>query len=397
MLQKKNESLMLVALTLIFFTHFVDMILMAPMSEIIMKSLQISTRKYSLLQGSYSFAAFIAGILGSFVIDKFDRKIVLLFLYSGFVIGNFGCAYSPTFELLLISRTIAGLFGGILGAVIFSIVGDLIPMERRGAATGKVMSAFGISSVFGIPFGLELGLKYGWNFPFWVLSWVSLGILIFSFFTIPNVVAHLKSTTLKMSTWELMKTIPKNKNQMYSILSIGILMLAGFIFIPFIAPYLVRNNGFNPHHLKWIYVTGGLASFASSFIVGKLIDKYGATKMYIITMFISIFPMLILTNLPAVGVGLTLVSTTLFFIGNGSRISPAISQLNTYVEPQYRGNFMSINSFIQSLFTGLAVVLGGIIIQTNPNTQQIENFPIAGFVAAFFCIVTIFIARKIGK
>lgn len=396
-MERREENGMIIALTLIFFTHFVDMILMVPMGDIVMKSLQIGTGKYSLLQGSYSMAAFVAGVAGSFFIDKFDRRQVLLFLYAGFVLGNFGCAMASSFELLLLSRIAAGAFGGILGAVIFAIVGDVVPVERRGAATGKVMSAFAISSVFGIPFGLELALNKGWNFPFLILSLISLVVFMLSWITMPKVTVHLENASDRMSTWALMKTIPKNKNQLYSILCVGILMLAGFVFIPFIAPYLVRNNGFATNHLKWIYFFGGIASFVTSLVVGKLVDKYGATRVFRITMIISMFPMLLLTHLPACGTVVTLLVTTLFFIGNGSRISPAITQLNSHVEPKYRGNFLSINSFIQSLFTGLAVILGGLIIHEHPVTHQIEHFNVAGIIAAFFCVLVYWLAGRIGS
>ncbi|HTF81248.1 MAG TPA: MFS transporter, partial [Cytophagales bacterium] len=317
--------------------------------------------------------------------------------YIGFVLGNLGCAMANSFELLLISRIVAGAFGGILGAVIFAIVGDVIPAERRGVATGKVMSAFAISSVLGIPFGLELALYKGWNFPFWVLSIVSALILILSFITIPSVTVHFMNADKKMSTWELMKDIPKNKNQLYSILCVGLLMLSGFVFIPFIAPYLVRNNGYAPSNLKWIYFFGGIASFFTSFFIGKLIDRYGATKVFKVTMLCSIFPMLILTNLPACATYMTLIVTTLFFIGNSSRISPAVTQLNNHVEPMYRGNFLSINSYVQSLFTGMAVIIGGVVIREDAQTHEIEHFNVAGLIAVFFCVLVYLIARNIGR
>ena len=51
---------------------------------------------------------------------------------------------------------IAGRFGGVTGAVILAIVGDVIPDFRRGEAMGMVMSAFSVASIFGVPLGLFL-------------------------------------------------------------------------------------------------------------------------------------------------------------------------------------------------------------------------------------------------
>jgi predicted MFS family arabinose efflux permease len=55
---------------------------------------------------------------------------------------------------LVAARAIAGAFGGVTGATILAIIGDVIPEFRRGAPMGMVMSAFSVASIFGVPAGL---------------------------------------------------------------------------------------------------------------------------------------------------------------------------------------------------------------------------------------------------
>ena len=52
--------------------------------------------------------------------------------------------------------------------------------ERRGRATGALMSAFALASVLGVPIGLALGLNYGWHAPFQVLAPLGLPVLFIS-------------------------------------------------------------------------------------------------------------------------------------------------------------------------------------------------------------------------
>ncbi len=59
--------------------------------------------------------------------------------------------------MLLAARVVTGAFGGVLGGIAMAIIGDVFPDERRGRATGILMSAFSLASVLGVPFGLFLG------------------------------------------------------------------------------------------------------------------------------------------------------------------------------------------------------------------------------------------------
>src|SRR5208283_579393 len=92
-------------------------------------------------------------------------------------VGTLLCALAPTYHLLVAARAIAGTFGGVTGAVILAIVGDVIPEYRRGAAMGMVMSAFSIASIVGVPLGLVLASGFSWHVPFFVIAGLCLPIL----------------------------------------------------------------------------------------------------------------------------------------------------------------------------------------------------------------------------
>ncbi len=138
----KRERWLLLVLAGIQFTHIMDFMVLAPLGPQLMRLFGISAQEFSLLVSSYMFTAAIVGLIAAFYIDRFDRRIALLWMYSGFSIATLLCALAPNFHALLITRAITGAFGGVLGAIVLSIVSDAIPEARRGAAMGLVMSAF---------------------------------------------------------------------------------------------------------------------------------------------------------------------------------------------------------------------------------------------------------------
>ena len=158
-----KEKLILFILAAAQFTHIIDFIIIMPLSELLMDVLDIDAQQFSFLVAAYTLSAGVSGFLGAFYLDKFDRRKVFLFFYVGFTVGTVACALAPNYELLLAARILTGAFGGVISSISFSIVGDLIPYERRAMALGIVMMAFSAASALGLPIGLYLAFNFGWT------------------------------------------------------------------------------------------------------------------------------------------------------------------------------------------------------------------------------------------
>src|SRR5262245_18865479 len=144
-----NERLLLLVLAASQFTIVVDFLIIMPLGPQYMRVFSITPGQYGLMVSAYAISAGIFGLLAGFSLDRFDRKQALLSLYFGFTIGTFLCALAADYRLLVAARVVAGAFGGVSGAMILAIVGDVIPEQRRGAAMGMVMSAFSVASICG--------------------------------------------------------------------------------------------------------------------------------------------------------------------------------------------------------------------------------------------------------
>ena len=232
------------------------MILM-PLGPQLMRMFEISPSEFSLLVSSYTFSAGISGFLVAFVLDRFDRKKILVWVYLGFTIGTLGCALSPNYPILLVARVLSGVFGGLISALILAIFGDVISFERRGRAMGLAMSAFSFASVMGVPIGLFLASLSDWHLPFYILSglsFLSLG-MIFKF--ILSIRDHMDQEFTKPSPMEVISRVTGNANQMKAI-SLSVMMMFGqFMIIPFLSPFNVANVGFTEIQLTYIYLAGG--------------------------------------------------------------------------------------------------------------------------------------------
>ena len=391
----KNEKILLFVLALVQFTNIMDFMIMMPLNPILSKLFALNPQQFGILVSSYALCAGISGFGSAFFADRFDRRQVLLFVYAGFTIGTFACASATSYQMLLAARSLTGIFGGVLGATVLSIVGDAIPSERRGAAMGIVMSAFPLASALGVPFGMFIADLYSWHAPFLFLGIGGAGVIFLLNAYIPQMNAHLLSKSERQTPAEVLKMMYENPNRLRASLLLMLLITGHFLIIPSLNPYLVNNVGFTQKETIYVYMVGGGMMFFVARFIGKLTDRFGSVLVMTCLLTAACVPIFALTNMPKVPVGVVLIFSTMFFVFSGGRMIPAQTMISGLVEPKFRGTFMSLQSSINQLGTATASVIGGMMITQNPQTKEILGFVLLGYLAVFMTIMAIFLARSV--
>lgn len=392
--QLENRQLILYTLALVNFIHIVDSMLIMPLGDIFIQEFNINSKEYSFLVSSYALAAFFSSIIGVFYLDRFDRKTGLLFIYTGFGIGTLACAFAESYLQLVSLRIFTGFFGGMIGAMVLSIVSDLFRFKERGTAMGILFAAFSAASALGIPIGIYLAAKSSWHLPFIVIGIVALLIAGFVAIVFPNMTSHLSTQDEHLDFGKTIRTITSDPNQLNALFAGFILVLAHFMIIPFISPYLIANVGLTQEEIALQFFFGGIATIVSAPFIGRMTDRYGVMRVFTIVMFLSFIPTVLITNLKVVPIWVAISFTTMFFVlASGRMISPntiitaAASQTN-------RGSFMSIKSALQQLAIGLASLIAGQVMFLGED-DKFYNYPWVGVISIFFGICTIFLVRKI--
>jgi MFS transporter, DHA1 family, inner membrane transport protein len=390
----KNERPFLLTLALVQFAHIMDFMILMPLGPQLMRLFQINPQEFGLLVSSYTITAGVFGFLGAFVIDRFDRKQALLFIFGTFTLGTLACAFAPSYYVLLITRSLTGASGGMLGAIIMSIVADVIPIDRRASAMGIVTSGFSAASVFGVPFGLFLATHLGWQAPFLFLGLAGAAVAVAIWLFIPPVNQHLHTNQPRATPREMVTNVANNPDQVRALLFMMVLMFGNFTVIPFISPYLVANVGFPETMLTYVYLIGGGLTIFASPLIGKFADRYGHQKTFQFFMWLYFIPILAITNMPPLPVVAVLVISSLFFIFGSGRMVPAMTMITATVTPATRGSFMSLNSSVQQLSTGAASLVGGLIIAKN-QAGQLTNYAYVGVIAVCSSLVAIWLSCRL--
>jgi predicted MFS family arabinose efflux permease len=271
-------------------------------------------------------------------------------------------------------------------------VADVFPEERRGRATGLLMSAFAVASVVGVPIGIAMGNRYGWGVPFLVLAALGLPLLGMAAWTMPPLTGHLGGTRRRPLA-QLLDTLTYPSHRPALALT-AILMFGAFSVIPYISASYVSNAGVTEAQLPVVFVAGGLLTLVSTPLVGRLIDRYGALPVFRCAVSLAAVMTLVVTHLPSVGLAVAAPVAALMMASNGGRLVSSVSLITASIEPRRRGGFMSVNSSVQHIASGLGTVCGGLILEGGAG-EPLRYFGTVGILAVAVTLTSLWFAGRV--
>lgn len=334
------------------FINILDFVIVMPLGPAFAKALSVSESNLGFVNGSYTAAAAVTGLLGSFFLDRFDRRKALAVALFGLVSGTAACGLATDFRMLLWARVLAGAFGGPATSLSFSIIADAIPARVRGRAMGTVMGAFSVASVLGVPIGLWLSERFDWRAPFFAVAGLGVVLGLASIKALPPMRGHLDQPHAPVS----MRALLRQPLVRLSYTMTAVVMMAGFLVIPNIASYLRLNFGFPQEHLKWAYGIGGIASLVATQVGGRLVDRFGSFRvgaggagLAVVIVFGAFY--LPWTQVPSWAVVAGFVA---FMLAMGVRNVSYNTLASKVPGPEVRARFLSLQSSVQHAASALA-------------------------------------------
>jgi len=394
----KKERIIIILLAAINFTHILDFMIMMPLGNYLMPHFRISPQQFSFLLASYPISSFASGIMMALFADKFERKSLLLITYAGFIIGTTACGLVQSYELLLVSRIVAGIFGGIIGGQVLSMIGDLFTYDRRGTAMGAVMSAFAVASSVGVTFSLYLVdiFKDDWHVPFLFVAVLAMVIWPICFYQLPVLRSHLtEQHTSPGKLKQLIATLTA-KSTGLALLFSGLMMMGHFLIIPFINPYMEFNKGYPRSVTPLIYLVGGISSFIAAIFLGRLSDRIGKLAVFSYCVPLSFIMVILITNLPTLPFSIVLSFFAIWFALATGRAVSSQTMVSNVTGSVNRGSFMSLNSSIQHLGTGAAALVAGYIV-TEGKSGKLLRYEWVGYLSVIVLLAGFFLGRYLFR
>jgi predicted MFS family arabinose efflux permease len=390
------QILVIVLLALTQFTVVLDFMVMSPLGDILIKSMDLTTTQFGFAVSSYALSAGLSGLLTAGFADRFDRKKLLQFFYIGFILGTLFCSMVNTYPLLIAARIVTGLFGGVIGSISMAIVADLFLLEQRGRVIGFMQMGFGASQVLGIPISLYLATIWNWQSPFLMIVGLAIIVWLFILFKLKPITKHLEIKSDLNPFKHLWHTIAQREYRI-GFMATAMLSLGGFLMMPWGSTFAINNLHVTPAQLPLLFMVAGIATLLIMPVIGKLSDKIDKFYLFAIASLWLIVVVVIYTNLTPVHISIVMILNVLMMMGIMSRMVPSMALVTALPKMQDRGAFMSINSSLQQIAGGIAAAIGGMIVAQKDKFSPLEHYDTLGFVIVILTLICIYMLYRVSK
>lgn len=389
------QKIVVAMLAFLQFAVILDFMLMSPLGAVIMPALKIGPMEFGLVVSAYAFSAGASGLLTAGFADRYDRKKLVLFFYTGFILGTIWCGLAQSFESLLAARVVTGLFGGVIGSIVLAIATDLFAPQMRGRVMGLIQSAFAASQVLGLPIGIYLSNKWDWHVPFLAMAVFGLvgGLLVA--WKMQPVNAHLGQPHSHSPWMHLYHTVTVRRHLLaFSITAL--LTTGGFMLMPFSSAYIVNNLGIDLHHLPTVYLITGVCTIFAGPLIGKTADARGKWPVFVFGSLLSMVVVLVYTHLGPIPMAALVAINAIMFVGIFSRMIPFQAMAASVPPATQRGAFNAISASIQQLSGGVASVVAGHIVTQAPD-GKLQHFNVIGYVVVATSLLALALVWRLQR
>ncbi len=389
------QKFVIAILAFLQFTIILDFMIISPLGAMVMPALEISTQQFGWIVSVYAFSAGVSGLLAAGFADRFDRKKLLLFFYTGFILGTLLCGIASTFHLLLAARIVTGIFAGVIGSVVLAIATDLFALEVRGRVMGFMQTAFAASQILGLPAGLYFSNWWDWHAPFIMIVVIGAVVGVIIALRLKPVDMHLALKQERSAVAHLTATLTEPRHFL-AFCTTALLATGGYMLMPFGSAFTVNNLMIDIEHLPTIYLITGICMVFIGPIVGRLSDKLGKFQTFLFGTVLSVVMVLYYTRLGATPLFGVVLINVLLFLGIFSRMIPSQALMTAIPEITKRGSFNAISSSVQQVSGGFASVLAGLLVMQTPG-GHLEHFERLGYVVVGASLVSLFFMYRIHK
>jgi len=353
------------------FVYILDFIMVMPLGPDLARALGFPADRVGVLTAAYTLASLASGLALMRVLDRFDRKTVLLSAFGVLTLATLASSLATGLPGLLLARALTGFAGAPAIAAGMAMVIDMTPPAERGRTIAKVMIGFPLAAVAGIPMALELSRIGGWQMPFQVLAAIAAAVWLCAAKLLPSAKAHLGLGRAGIKS--LLRQSAVRKACLVQALS----QFSAFLLIPQIASYFLLNLGFPRDRLGLLYVAGGVAALLMARQLGRLADRAGSQLPVALAsacMGLGLLPFFTGSTAAA-------AAFVLFMAGNAGRNVSLGAALSHVPAASERAAFMALQSMVQDVAIAAAALTSGVMLAQRADGQLEGMATVAAFAA----------------
>lgn len=354
----RRDWLVLLPLWLMVLAVSSQVMVVSPILPRIEAELGIDESRLGLIVSSYAISLAVFALIAGPFSDRFGRRLIILVgtLIMTLALGMH--AFATDFWSLVGVRVLAGSAGGALTGSAVAYVGDYFPYQRRGWASGWVMSGFAVGQVAGVPAGALLAEAYGFRSAFLMFALVCAVAFVLALAFVQQPEVDRSDGIDVRSSLGRYRGLLRKRPVVFAALAYASMFFSVSNFIVYFPRWAETSRGLDPADVASLFMFGGLASIVFGIQAGKLSDRLGRKPLIIASCW-GTTALFMATPWLVVG---TITAHVMFFLAMvllAMRLSPLQALLTALSEARERGSLMSLVVALGQLGGGIGAAVAG--------------------------------------
>ncbi|MBK4210652.1 MFS transporter [Bacillus safensis] len=376
-MKNTSHQLLIILLAVGSFVTGTSEFVVSGILDIIAVDLHISIPAAGQLITVYSLFYAVGALFLVMATSKLNRKKVLLSAIFVFILGNMLAFFSHHFVLLLLSRVIMAMSGGLYIVVATNYAAQIAPPEKKGSAMATVITGFTVSLVLGVPIGTFLSGYVDWHYIFLIIALGTACLFLLLYQLLPRIEGH-SHLPLKQQLHIL-----QDRRVISGLATTAFWILGYTMVFAYISPLLRQTAGFSLEMTSIALLVLGISAFIGSHFGGFAVDQWGPNRTISISIMIQMFALfaLFFTQFSTISV---LITLAIWGIATWTT-TPAKQYYLISLKPQASETVLSFNTAIMNIGMMLGSSMGGVIIQYT----NVTNLSWIGGLASFVALILI--------
>ena len=282
---------------------------------------------------------------------RYPRQRVLVVLAAAMALCSALTAIAPTFELVAVSRLLAGLPHGAYFGMAALVAADMLGPARRPRGIAIVLTGLPVANVVGVPLGTYMGQLIGWRTAFVAVT------LVFAFAAVAIIFFVPKSPGDPGRTFRAELGVFRIPQVWVGVGAIG---FGGFFAVySYVAPLVTEVAGQPAAAVPLILVLMGLGMTVGTLLGGVSADRNLARTIIgamLVTSIAALVMLLVAQSIVALAVLIFIFATV------ASMISPAVQTRLMDVAGDNQSIAAALTHSALNVGNSLGALLGGIVI-----------------------------------
>ncbi len=362
-----KELLLLPTLLLAIFLTASSIVFFSTLLFDIATDFQVQIGTASQISQVTSFAGLFLGFAMGALTLRFKHKSLFLLGIALFAAGALGFFVAPSFAAAIFVNLFIGLGSGIVGIMVYSFIGELFPLEKRGWVVGLTFSASFLAWVVVGPVAGKIAELAGWRLVLLMLIFpISMVCLLFAWLAIPFE-KRSDPSPVRSKYLDAFKQILTSKSAVACLFSTTLLWISTCAPIYAVSFYRVFFS-VPPSEGGTFAAVAAAGGIFGGAVGGRLINRCGRKLLTVGGILASGVFAVMIAQAPSMWISVAswAVSAT-----TGALAMAAFSSLILEQVPAFRASMMSVNGTFQSLGSILGVAIGGLVLDLYANNFQL--------------------------